>query len=106
MQGGLASFETRGRHPPAALLRMTYVFDGIKDNRHPEEARSAVSKDARRLSKFQTEILPESPCPCAQGLRMKRSGPGRRRSPEEGAGGAAEPRPDLDDACRQPAAPA
>jgi hypothetical protein len=29
-----------------SLLRMTEVLDGIKNNRHPEEARSAVSKDA------------------------------------------------------------
>ena len=38
---------------------MTYGFDGIYENRHPEEARSAVSKDARRLSSFQTETRVE-----------------------------------------------
>jgi FeS assembly SUF system protein len=31
---------------------MTWVFDGIKRDRHPEEARSAVSKDARTQSSF------------------------------------------------------
>src|SRR5437667_7412087 len=60
MQGGLGPFETHSRHSPAAFLRMTFDFDGIKENRHPEEARSAVSKDAQRLSKLQTETLPAS----------------------------------------------
>jgi hypothetical protein len=39
----VASFETR----LTALLRMRGVGGGIKKNPHPEEARSAVSKDAR-----------------------------------------------------------
>ncbi len=30
------------------LLTMTGFFDGITKDRHPEEARSAVSKDAQR----------------------------------------------------------
>jgi peptide/nickel transport system substrate-binding protein len=34
------------RRPLRGLLRMTYIFDNINKERHPEEARSAVSKDA------------------------------------------------------------
>src|SRR5437660_1293494 len=42
-----ASFETRTRFSPGALLRMRDGSDGIKKEPHPEEPRSGISKDAR-----------------------------------------------------------
>jgi hypothetical protein len=42
-----ASFETRPRHSPRALLSdEAYIVDGIKKNPHPEEVR--VSAPSRR----------------------------------------------------------
>jgi hypothetical protein len=46
MAASRASFETR----LTVLLRMRMVFDGIKNAPHPEEARSAVAKDARAIA--------------------------------------------------------
>src|SRR5438046_10644473 len=56
-----ASFETRTRLSPGALLRMRDGGDGIKKEPHPEEPRSGVSKDARLSSKTATELLLQNP---------------------------------------------
>src|SRR5229473_1660786 len=37
------------RRPRCGLLRMTFFLNAITNLRHPEEARSAVSKDAKML---------------------------------------------------------
>src|SRR5437763_9977775 len=48
---GCSSSVRASRRALRALLSMTYVFGGIKEIRHPEEAaRAAVSKDARGRS--------------------------------------------------------
>src|SRR6266851_819564 len=41
------------RRPLRGLLRMTFFLNAIINLRHPEEARSAVSKDARRACRVE-----------------------------------------------------